>query len=48
MTCQILLSRTNKRNMSKCRLLKFLPSMQSEIAPITTAADVILIFLKRE
>ena len=29
MKCQILLSRINKKNISKCRLLKFLPSMQS-------------------
>ena len=26
---QILISRKNKNNISKCRLLKFLPSMQS-------------------
>ena len=27
--CQILFSRKNKKNISKYRLLKFLPSMQS-------------------
>ena len=29
MKCQILFSRKNKKNISKCHLLKFLPSMQS-------------------
>ena len=29
MKCQILFSRKNKKSISKCRLLKFLPSMQS-------------------
>ena len=29
MKCQILFSRKNKINFSNCRLLKFLPSMQS-------------------
>ena len=30
MKCQILFSRKNKKNISKCRLLKFLPSMQGD------------------
>ena len=29
MTCQILFSNTNKKYVSKCLLLKFLPTMQS-------------------
>ena len=29
MKCQILFSRKNKKNISECHLLKFLPSMQS-------------------
>ena len=29
MKCQILFSRKNKKNISKCRLLQFLPSVQS-------------------
>ena len=29
MRCQILFSRKNKKNLSKCHLLKFLPTMQS-------------------
>ena len=29
MTCRIQFSRKNKKNISKCRVLKFLPSMQS-------------------
>ena len=29
MKCQILFSRKNKKNISKCHLMKFLPSMQS-------------------
>ena len=29
MKCQILFSRKNKKNISKCHQLKFLPSMQS-------------------
>ena len=29
MKCQILFSRKNKKNIPKCRLLKFLPRMQS-------------------
>ena len=29
MKCQILFPRKNKKNISKCRLLKYLPSMQS-------------------
>ena len=28
MKCQVLISRKNKKNISKCRLLEFLPSMQ--------------------
>ena len=29
MRCQVLFSRRNKKNISKCHLLKFLPSMQN-------------------
>ena len=29
MKCQILFSRKNKKNISACRLLKFLPSLES-------------------
>ena len=36
MKCQILFSMKNKKNISKCRLLKFLPSMQSVNAVITS------------
>ena len=43
MKYQILFSRKNKNNISKCWLLKFLLSMQSIKAPITTEADNILI-----
>ena len=44
MKCQILFSRKIKKNISKCCLLKFLPSMQSVKMPVTSAADDILFF----
>ena len=36
MKCQILFSRKNKENISKCHLLKFLPSLQSVKSGIKT------------
>ena len=43
MKCQILFSRKNKKNILKCCLLKFLPSMQSVKM---SAAVVMIIALK--
>ena len=39
MRCQILLSRKNKKNTSKCHLLKFLPSMQSVPISLVRSTD---------
>ena len=39
MKCQILFSGKNKKNISKCRLLKILPRVLSVKVPVTTAAD---------
>ena len=40
MECQILSSRKNKKNISKCHLLKFLPSMQSVNINVFTFASL--------
>ena len=42
MRCQILFSRKDKKNISKCRLLKFLPSMQSVNKKYTILTIVLL------
>ena len=39
MKCQILFSRKNKENISKCCLLEFLPRVLSAIEPVTTGTD---------
>ena len=45
MKCQNLFSGKNKKNISKCRLLKILPRVLSVKVPITTAADDILKYI---
>ena len=44
MKCQILFSGKNKKNISKCRLLKILPRVLSVKVPRKIAADDILNF----
>ena len=48
MQCQILLSRKNEKNISKCCLLKFLQSMQSvkRIIPSVKGRKYLLISLE--
>ena len=48
MKCHILFSEKNKKNISKCRLLKILPRVLSVKAPVTTAADNILNIFSQE
>ena len=44
MKCHILFSEKNKKNISKCRLLKILPRVLSVKAPGTAAADTIFMY----
>ena len=45
MKCQILFSGKNKKNISKCRLLKILPRVLSIKLPVTIAADTKILYI---